>query len=257
MARKNKHTKQRKRQKKGERKTVGDMSVKQLDKHINDVAIRSMKTKVQYFKDSLIEQNPSEGSGTAGTPVVFAIQPRGCDSLLPNFGTLTEGQRKIYVDFINVYCLFNENDLQVNDDKRNFIRHMFVKKDDETDASADDVRGMFTTMSGLSSRVEESLTSVIPRSKQIYAFQDSNWIPYDAIASQSVSTGVTPSTSLNYQYPFKKYKKVLKIQKEFQIRSNGTLVDWHIPTLALFFTGLATASPDCLMYYHMYYKVLD
>lgn len=234
---------------------VGDMTVKQLDKHIKDVSIDTQKTQVQYFMDSLQEANPSEGSGPEGTPVVFPIQPRGCDSLLPNYGTLTEGQRKIYIDYINIYVMFNENELGVNDSKRNFIRHMLVRKDDETSASADDIRGMFRTMY-LQSRVEESLSSIIPRDSKIYAFQDSDWIPYDAISSQSVSTGVVPTETLNYLYPFKKYKKTLKIGKEFQISDNGQLVDWSIPTLACFFTGLASASCDVTAWYHCYYKVL-
>lgn len=240
--------------KKGKPK-VGEMSVKQLDKHIKQVTIESMKTQVQYHSDSAIEQNPAEGVGQSSTPVVFPIQPRGMDSLLPNYGTLTEGQRKIYIDYINIYVLFNENDLGVNDSKRNFIRHMLVRKDDETAATADDVRDMFKYMS-MTSRVEESLNSIVPRSSKIYKFQDSDWIAYDAISSQSVSTGVVPTDDLNYLYPCRKYKKVLKVQKEFQIAENGTLLDWSIPTLALFFTGLATASPDCSIWTHLYYKVL-
>ena len=235
---------------------VGEMTVKQLDKHIKEVAVDSQKTQVQYFSDSAIEQNPAEGVGQSSTPIVFPIQPRGMDSLLPNYGTLTEGQRKIYIDYINIYVIFNENDLGVNDSKRNFIRHMLVRKDDETSASADDVRDMFKYMS-MTSRVEESLNSIVPRSTKIYKFQDSDWIAYDAISSQSVSTGVVPGQGdLNYLYPCKKYKKTLKVQKEFQIADNGTLVDWSVPTLSLFFTGLATASPDCSMWYHLYYKVL-
>lgn len=239
--------------KKRNKKKVKNMTKSQLNKVIDQRAIDTQKTQVQYFMRLSDNMNPSGGLYNAS---VFMIEPTGMDSLLPNYGNLTDGARKIYVEYINAYIFFNENDTGVNDTKRNFIRHMLVYKDDETDASVSEVEGMFDSYAGNQTVVEESMNAVIPRSDAIWARQDSGWIPYSAERGTSVSTGVTITDVPNFVYPFRKYKKTLKIKKEYQVTGNGTLVDWHTPTIALLFTGLSTASPDCTCYFHLYYKVL-
>lgn len=243
----------KKRQYKKSKSKVSNMTKGQLNKVIDQRAIDTQKTQVQYFMRLTADLNPSGG---LYSPVVFQLQPTGLDSLLPNYGLVTEGAQKIYIEYINAYIFFNENDTEVNDIKRNFIRHMLVYKDDETDASDTEVSNMFTSFGTNQSVVEESMNAVIPRSEEIWAKQDSGWIPYNAERGTSLSTGITVTDVPNFIYPFRKYKKTLKIQREFQISPNGTLIDWHIPTVALFFTGLNSAAPDCTVYYHMYYKVL-
>lgn len=228
-------------------------SKQQLVNFIKQESIDSMKEQVQYFMRVATNQNPSGG---IYTPVVLAIQPTGVDSLLPNYGTLTDNQRKIYIDYINIYIICNENDLEVNDTKSNFLRHFLVEKDDETAATAQEVSDMFTSYATNQSVVEESLNAVIPRTDKIWKKKDSGWIHYDATRKDSLSTGVTVTDVPNFMYPFRKYKKTIRVKKEFQISDNGTLLNWHQPTVAVLFTGLLTAAPDCTIYYHMYYKVL-
>ncbi|HHZ97112.1 MAG TPA: hypothetical protein EYN67_16540 [Flavobacteriales bacterium] len=197
--------------------------------------------------------NPYQG---IFNPTVFMVYPTGMDNLLPNFPSLTNSQRRIWIEYITVYCIFTENDVELNSTNRQFIRNMLVYKDDETDASNSEVSGMFVyTGTGSLTNMEMSLNAVLPQNGKIYPRQDSGWIPYDAEAGTALGSGVI--SDLNYKYPYKRFRKTLKIHKEFQIdATDGSLIDFHTPTLALFFTGQSTESPDCHAYFHMYYKVL-
>lgn len=245
-------TRQSNRGKHGKSKKVKNLTTRQLEDIIDKRSIETQKTQVQYFVDFVNNQNPAEG---ILSPVVFPIQPRGMDQLLPNYGSLTEGKRKIYLEYINLYIIFNENDLEVNDTKRNFIRYFVVEKDDETSASQQNVIDMFKS-SGTGTVVEESLSAVVPYDGTIFKSKDSGWKPYNAQRDASLSTGAVVTDIPNFVYPFRKYKINFKINREYQIADNGTLIDWKQKTMALFFTGLATSAPDCSIYYHMYYKVL-
>ncbi len=237
----------------GKKGKAGDLSLNQLGKFMDERAIESQKTMVQYHIRMVTNQNPSDGLYNC---ITFPVQPTGMDQFLPNYSENTEGQREIYIDYINIKILVNENDLEVNDTKRNFLRHFIVYNADLSDTTTSQVEDMFVSVATGQSVVEENMNAVIPQRASRYKTQDSGWLKYNAIRSESVSTGVTVTDVPNFVYPFRKYVKKLAIKKSFQIADNGTLIDWKIPTLALFFTGLLTASPDCTIWYDMYYKVL-
>lgn len=229
-------------------------SEKQIVKLADKSGIDSQKMMVRYHQRLITNMNPYNG---IFNPVVFQIVPSGMDNLLPNFPSLTNSQRRIWIEYITVYCIFTENDLELNSTNRQFIRNMLVYKDDETDASTSEVSGMFVyTGTGSLTNMEMSLNAVLPQNGKIYPRQDSQWIPYDADASNALGSGV--ESDLNYKYPYKRFRKTLKIRKEFQIDEDdaGSLIDFHVPTLALFYTGVQAESPDCHAYFHMYYKVL-
>jgi len=230
-------------------------SMNQLVKIVEESGIESQKMNVRYFQRSYTDLNPNRG---IYNPVVYSIQPTGVDNLLPNYPNLTNSQRQIYIDTISIYFLFTENDTGLNSLKHEYIRHMLVYKDDETDASVSDVTAMFKSdsISGSLSVTEESLLAVIPQSGHIYKTNDSGWLQYDSTLGGSLSTGIISTDIPNYVVPQRKYRKTLRLKKTFQIADNGTLIGWKIPTLALLYTGTLSDSPDCTVTYHMYYKVL-
>lgn len=225
----------------------------QLHKEIEREAVASQKMQVRYHQRLTTDLNGDQG---IYNPAVYTISPSGVDNLLPNYPNLTQGQRKIYIDTISIYIFYNENDTEVNSLKHQFIRHFVVYKDDETDATENDVTSMFQSTAGSLNVMEESLSAVIPQSGHIYKNQDSGWIAYDATRANSLSTGIVATDIPNFQYPFMKFKKTLRLKKEYQIADNGTLIDWKIPTVALLYTGASSEAPDITCYYHMYYKVL-
>lgn len=225
---------------------------KKIIKAVRKNAIDSQDTQVQYFQRVVVNLNPSEG---IYNPVVFAINPSGMDSLLPNYGNLTDGKQQIYIDYINIFIIYSENDLTLNDVKRNFIRHFITYKDDLTSATDNEITSAFQS-SGTLDVVEEALTAVFPQSSDIYHRHDSGWLPYDSERGTSVSTGATITDIPNFVYPLKKYTISLKVQKNFSIAGNGTLLNWRQPTVTALFTGSVNSEPDVSMGYHTYYKVL-
>lgn len=224
----------------------------QIVKLADKSGIESQKMQVRYHQRLTTNMNPYNGIFDC---TVQQTQLSGLDQLLPNYATLTQGQRKIWIEYITIYVVFNENDTELNATSRNFIRHMLVYKDDETDAGTQDVEDMFKYTGVLSlNNMEISLNAVLPQNGHIYPRQDSGWIPYDSELSTSLGSGFGSDT--NFRYPYKRFRKTLNIKKEFQINDNGTLIDFSIPTLAMFFTGALAESPDVHSYFHFYYKVL-
>lgn len=228
-------------------------SEKQLMRIAEKAGLDSQKTQVRYHQRLTVNLNPNEGIYNNAQ---YSIQPSGMDSLLPNYSALTNSDRQIYIDTISIYIVYNENDLQINSDSSEFIRHFVVYKDDETDATQNEITTMFKSTGAGINVMEESLNAVVPQSGHIYKNKDSGWISYDARRKDSLSTGVTPTDIPNFVYPYKRFRKTLRLKKVFQINDNGTLIDWKIPTVALFFTGSSQESPDVHCYYHMYYKVV-
>lgn len=235
-------------------KTRKKWSEKQIIKIAKQEGIDSQKMMVRYHQRLTANLNPNEG---IYNNAVYAIQPSGMDNLLPNFPNLTQGQRQIYIDTISVYIVYQENDVGLNSMNHEYIRNFVAYKDDETDATQADITDMFeSTGGGVITVMEESMNAVIPQSGHAYKRMDTGWIKYDALRKDSISTGVTVTDVPNFIYPYKRFRKSLRLKKTFQIADNGTLIDWKIPTVAMFFTGGVNEAPDVHCYYHMYYKVL-
>lgn len=237
-------------------KSRGSLQNSKLDKKIFTMvkknAIDTQDTQVQYFQRLVTNQNPSEG---IYNPVVLQINPTGCDSLLPNYGQLTEGKQEIYVDYINIFVMYKENDVELNDVRRNFARHFIVQKDDNTDADVSEITNAFESSSSLDI-VGEAMTAVFKQSSAMWKSNDSGWYPYDAERGTSISIGATVTDIPNFHYPFLKHTMSLKYGKNYQIADNGTLLNFKIPTVVCMATQSNNSEPDVSIGYHFYYKVL-
>ena len=236
---------------KGKSKSKSNLDAK-IMRAVKKNAIASQDTQVQYFHRVSVNNNPSEG---IYNPICVPINPPGMDALLPNYGTYTEGSQQIYIDYINIFIIYEENDTELNDVRRNFIRHFITYKDDLTDTSVAELSAKFKSNSQMGI-VAESITAVFPQSSELYNRHDSGWIKYDAERGTSLSTGATITDVPNFHYPTKKYTISLKVQKNFQIAGNGSLLDWRQPTVCCLFTGSPNSEPDVTVGYHVYYKVL-
>lgn len=259
-----------------------------LTRTIRRVARSNLETHISYQDLFRKDQNPIRGIGThtydvwsegvygdskSGEPIVIEYKNNGWSST-PGEDKSYVG-KKVFIKGFSVMIDWNEANAGQNDNtSTNYGRCMRLMAGPDSTLDPDDLNSCFHCLSAndatgnmMDHYSSNSLACHWENKAKWNKYNDTGWFQYNA-RLQNALAGTTvgaiipdeppfsytpvPRNRECYTYPHKQMKYYVKVNQEYQVQANGTLLGWIPQFICLIYTGVW--APDICVNINMYWQ---